>query len=237
MRPRGNTFLFAVFAVIGAALLILIFAGGDGMIGPFSDDQFARTVYLGLWGSVIAAGIVASRQRFGSLLVQAMIWIVVGLVLVIGYSYRFELGQVANRVGATIVPGMPISTTGKNGEIAVNIGRSGTHFETSGTVNGTAQDFIVDTGASAVVLTTDNARKAGYDVRTLDYSIPVTTANGTAMAARIPGVEISIGGITRNDVTTLVAPGSQLATNLLGMSFLGTLTSFEVRRDRLILRD
>ncbi len=90
---------------------------------------------------------------------------------------------------------------------------------------------------STIVLTETNARRAGFHPDELNFRIPVSTANGVAMAARISGVDISIGGIERRNLVALVARDSQIASNLLGMNFLDTLSSFEFQRDRMILRN
>jgi len=232
-----NPLPFIVFGILGAALVILVFNGNDGMIGPMSDEQFARTVYLGLLGAVLAAGLFASGQRFGKMARQAAVWLVVLVVLVIGYEYRFELQESAARVTSGLMPGTAITQTSADGDLSVTIQRRGRHFEAVGTVNGARQDFLVDTGASTIVLTEANARKAGIDPETLDYRIRVATANGTAMAARVSGLEVAIGGIVRPDMIALVAKDGQLASNLLGMNFLDTLRSYEVQRDRMILRN
>jgi aspartyl protease family protein len=232
-----NPFAFIVFGILGAALLILVFNGNDGTIGPMTDEQFARTVYLGLFGAVLAAGLLASGQRFGQMARQAGIWLAVLIVLVIGYEYRFELQESVARVSSGLMPGAAITQTSENGDLSVTIQRRGRHFETTGTVNGSPQEFLVDTGASTIVLTEANARKAGIDPETLDYRIPVATANGRTMAARISGIEIAIGGIVRPNMIALVAKDGQLSSNLLGMNFLDTLHSFEVQRDRMVLRN
>jgi aspartyl protease family protein len=232
-----NAFAFVIFGILGAALLILVFNGNDGTIGPMTDDQFAGTVYLGLLGTVIAAALFASGQRFGAMARQAGIWIAVLVMLVVGYEYRFELQETASRVTSGLMPGKPVTMEDVNGDLSVTVNRSGRHFEVLGTVNGERQPFMIDTGASTVVLTESNARKAGYDPDTLDFRIPVSTANGVTMAARISDVEIVIGGIGRQNMIALVARDNQLASNLLGMNFLDTLSSFEFQRDRMILRN
>ena len=231
-----NPFAFIIFGILGAGLLVLIFNGNDGIIGPMTDDQFAGTVYLGLLGAVLAAGLFATGQRFGDMARQAGLWLAILVMLVIGYEYRFELQETAARVTSGLMPGEPI-TQNANGALSVTINRRGRHFETTGTVNGTRQEFLVDTGASTVVLTEANARKAGVDPDALDYRIPVATANGMTMAARVSGIEIAIGGIVRPNMIALVAKDGQLSSNLLGMNFLDTLHSFEVQRDRMVLRN
>lgn len=228
---------FFVFGVLGAGLLVLVFNGNDGMIGPMTDNQFAGTVYLGLLATILAAGLFASGQRFGDMARQAAVWIIIVVVLVIGYEYRFELGETASRVTSGLLPGQAITSQNASGEVAVTINRRGRHFEAVGDVNGQKQRFLIDTGASTIVLTESNARLAGYQPDSLDFRIPVSTANGIAMAARVTGVNIAIGGIERRNMVALVARDSQIDSNLLGMNFLDTLSSFEFQRDRMVLRN
>lgn len=231
-----NFLAFLVFGVLGAGLIILLFNGGEG-IGPFSEEQFAHTLYLGVLGTVLAAGIFASGQRFGDIARQAGIWLALILMLVIGYEYRFELQETATRVTSSLLPGQPVSSTGADGVLSITLNRRGGHFVTSGKLNGATQRFIVDTGASTVVLTERAAVAAGADPQDLSFTIPVMTANGTALAARLTGIDIDIGGIVRSNMTVLVARNIQLNANLLGMNFLDTLSSYEVRRDRMVFYD
>ena len=232
-----NALAFLVFGVLGAGLLILLFNGNGGMIVPMTDDQFAGTIYLGLFATILAAGLFASGQRFGEMARQAGIWIAIIVMLVVGYEYRFELQETASRVTSGLLPGQAITSQDVNGDLSVTINRRSRHFEVVGAVNGDRQQFLVDTGASTIVLTETNARQAGYHPEDLDFRIPVSTANGIAMAARISGVDITIGGIERRGMIALVARDSQIQSNLLGMNFLDTLSSFEFQRDRMILRN
>ncbi|MCI5077323.1 TIGR02281 family clan AA aspartic protease [Oricola sp.] len=232
-----NILAFIVFGVLGASLLVLVFNGNDAMIGPMTDEQFAGTVYLGLLATVLAAGLFASGQRFGRMAQQAGIWIALLVILVVGYEYRFELQETASRVTSSLVPGQAVTTTSAEGDLSVTINRNGRHFEVVGSVNGARQPFMIDTGASTIVLTQSNARRAGYDPEGLSFQVPVATANGTTLAARISGVDITVGGIERQNMVALVARDDQLDTNLLGMNFLDTLSSFEFQRDRMILRN
>ena len=111
------------------------------------------------------------------------------------------------------------------------------HFGAEVVVDGVAIRAMVDTGASATVLTREDARLVGFDPERLNYSIPVSTANGIAQAARVTAGEISVGAISRRNVPVLVAADGALEESLLGMNFIGTLSGFDVRGDRMILRD
>jgi aspartyl protease family protein len=96
--------------------------------------------------------------------------------------------------------------------------------------------MVLDTGASAVVLTHEAARAAGLPLEVLKYSVNVDTANGLARAAPVTLDRVSIGGLTERSVPALVASPGALRTSLLGMTFLNRLESWEVRGDRLLLR-
>jgi aspartyl protease family protein len=111
------------------------------------------------------------------------------------------------------------------------------HFGIRGDVNGQPVNFIIDTGASSTVLTARDARHAGFDPDALNYQTPIQTANGTARAARVVADTVSVGTIERRRVPVFVVEDHLLSDSLLGMNFLGTLSSFEVRGDRMILRD
>ena len=96
--------------------------------------------------------------------------------------------------------------------------------------------MVLDTGASAVVLTQDAAKAAGLPLEVLNYSVNVDTANGRTRAAPVTLDRLSIGDITERSVPALVAQAGQLRTSLLGMTFLNRLESWEVRGDKLMMR-
>ena len=95
--------------------------------------------------------------------------------------------------------------------------------------------MIFDTGASAVVLTLKDARAAGIDTKELNFTIPVSTANGTGRAARVRLDRIEVGGIVREDVVAFVTEAKALETSLLGMTFLETLQRYSVTQNSLEL--
>ena len=113
----------------------------------------------------------------------------------------------------------------------------GGHFFTSADINGTAVTVLVDTGATAVALSFEDARSVGLRPGSLDYTIPVSTANGTTQAAAVRLDRIVIDGVEVEDVDGLVLPEGALEGTLLGMSFLGRLSSFRVEDGVLYLRN
>lgn len=120
--------------------------------------------------------------------------------------------------------------------VAITADRGG-QFLVSTLVDGVHVEMLADTGASAVALTDDDARRIGIDMSALDYSVRVKTANGMAMAAPVTLDEVSVGGITLRDVRGMVGQPGSLHISLLGMTFIGNVARFELRGDQLILSD
>ncbi|MFT3989616.1 TIGR02281 family clan AA aspartic protease [Aestuariivirga sp.] len=111
------------------------------------------------------------------------------------------------------------------------------HFVTRAEINGSDITVLVDTGASAVALSYEDAESAGLHPGNLDFNIPVQTANGTAKAASVKIDRIEIDGVKVEDVDGMVLPEGALHGTLLGMSFLSRLSSFKVEDGVLYLKD
>lgn len=232
---RGRL-LWIVLGLLGLGAIVLVARDLLSDTGSV-DDRLGQGIYLGILGLVIAAGIF-NRQRLGHTLRMLCLWALIILVLVAGYQYRYELQDVANRVTAGLVPGSPLSIMDANGGTTVMLDKlPNGHFEAETVVNGKTVRMMVDTGATTTVLTTRDAGRAGIDTSALNYQVPVSTANGQALAARIVLDDISVGAIARRKVPVLVASEGMLEQSLLGMNFIGTLSGFEIRGDRMILRD
>jgi aspartyl protease family protein len=228
-----RTLTWILLAVLAIALL-----AAAALHNPDLWRDYIPTNFDGIESKTMAlvlAGILALalfNQHFSKALKSAIIWALIALVLVIGYAYRFELRDVTQRILAELIPGRP-ATLGRTVEIARSAGGG---FSVSASVNGARIAMVLDTGASAVVLTQEAAKAAGLPLEVLNYSINVETANGRARAAPVTLDRVSIGGITERSVPALIAPPGQLRSNLLGMSFLNRLESWEVRGDRLLMR-
>ena len=107
------------------------------------------------------------------------------------------------------------------------------HFTIAGSVNGTPIRFLVDTGATLIVLTPSDARAAGIEPRDLVFDKVMYTANGTVPAAVTVLREVRVGRISLDEVRAAIVP--KAPGSVLGMSFLSRLKSFEMQRDRLTL--
>ena len=108
-------------------------------------------------------------------------------------------------------------------------------FWADATVNSGYVRFLIDTGASAVALTKLDAQKAGLRLHELTYDVPIRTAGGRNMAARVQLKSIAVGSITLRNIDALVVPEG-LDTSLLGMSYLGQLQKVEATPSAMLLR-
>jgi aspartyl protease family protein len=102
-------------------------------------------------------------------------------------------------------------------------------------INGVKAPMVIDTGATSVVLTWETARAAGLPLELLEYDVDVETAGGHTKAARLTLDRLAVGKLVERSVPALVVPRGQMKVNLLGMSFMDRLESWEVRADRLML--
>ncbi len=111
------------------------------------------------------------------------------------------------------------------------------HFNTQADINGRTIEVMIDTGATMVALTYEDAERAGISLRDQDFTRAVSTANGVARVAPVTLDRVSIGDITVRDVPAAVAERGRLKTSLLGMSFLSRLSRFDMRSGVLVLQE
>ena len=225
--------LWVLLAILTVLMFLLILKQDEGAIAGLSRLDISslgvKIVILVFLGALVLA---LFRERFSRALESALIWVVIALLLAVGYTYRFELREVADRVLAEFVPGHA-ATRGRTVEIARS---GGGNFSVVAQINNARVSMVLDTGASSVVLTQEAAKAAGLPLEVLSYTVVVETANGRTRAAPVTLDTVAIGGIVERAVPALIAQPGALRSNLLGMSFLTRLQGWEVRGDRLVLR-
>lgn len=189
-------------------------------------DSFdtARILYLSLLlGAIGFYYIVANRRNLGQLLRHAALWalIFIGALAAVGLwqDVRPRLAP------AQIIRG--------DGIIEVDRDQSG-HFSLTAMVNGAPIAFLVDTGASNVVLSLRDAERAGINVDDLTFTGRAQTANGTVRTAPVKIDTLSLGGIQDDRVRAYVTDGD-LFGSLLGMDYLRRYDRIEIKQDKLIL--
>ena len=128
----------------------------------------------------------------------------------------------------------PVATVVEDGAAQIVKGADG-HFWAEAKVDGRAVRFLIDTGATAVALSQTDAQRLGIDTKGLDYKYKVTTASGQTRAASVKLASVAVAGAQVRDVEALVIENG-LETSLLGMTYLGRLSSFQATPRALILR-
>ncbi len=221
---------FALFIAFGLAMIISF---GAGELVGLSQDQLGQIIMAVLVLILVASGTFGHRIRLVQMLNGIAIWSAMLFVVVGGYSYRGEISEISSRVWAELSPG--VAVVNQNEGTAVFQKGFGNTFRMGTQVNGTKITMIFDTGASAVVLTSSDARAAGIDISRLRFNIEVQTANGMGRAAGVTIDKIEVGGIIRQNIRAFVAEDGALKTSLLGMTFLQTLDNYTVSKDSLEL--
>jgi len=226
---RGPAWLWLAVAAIGLIAVVLSLNGR--FPGALEEqDALPRLIYLLSWLALAGAGVVlAVRREPLKQLRNAAIWLGIGLALVVGYSFKDELGS---RLLGELVPQRGIANP--DGSVSFRAGADG-HFHVEARINGTRLRLLVDTGASQVVLSPADARRLGFDLGSLDFRHLSETANGPVTGAPVTLREVAVGSVRLADVAASVN-GAVMSESLLGMSFLSRLSGFEVSGDRLTLR-
>lgn len=188
------------------------------------SDDLPRLIYLGLLLAVIAGYfLMENRKRLGKTAQQAAIW---GLIFLGAIAAAGLWGDIRRT-------SLPQEAVVRDGRLEVPVARDG-HFYLTAEVNGADVLFVVDTGATDIVLTERDARRAGFDPDTLNYFGVAMTANGQVSTAPVRIGRMILGDRTDTDVPAVVN-GGELDTSLLGMRYLSRY-ELTLTRDQLILR-
>ncbi len=232
-RPWVYGLIAAAAATVVVLLLIWRFpdavTGRDGQI-----DLVQSLLILLLVGS---SAVLYRGMSWGRAARMAAIWVVAFAVLITGYAFRHDMRSVWDRVAGAVVPHAPVA--GIDGGVVIHAGNHG-HFVVEAAVRGDGGTdarirFLVDTGASDVVLSPADARRIGLDPATLAFTRTYRTANGNVAGAPIRLNRLAIGSIVLDDVRASVN-SADMNRSLLGMSFLNRLSGYSVDGDRLIMR-
>lgn len=232
---NGRLFIIAI-GLVGLVAIILILRQTQNTLPSIGGDRFASMIYMGIWGTLIGSAVLSARQPLGHTLKQLVAWLAIFLIVMAAYTQRYELQDIASKITGGLVPGSPISSVNVDGRSQITLIRNNSgHFVAHGAVGSTPVTFLIDTGATDIVLANTDASDAGINTSTLHYNIPVSTANGMTTSARATINNISVGPIEYKNITVMIARKNDLRTSLLGMNFINRLRSFEIRGDRMIL--
>lgn len=187
-------------------------------------DTTARLIYLGLLVAAVGGWVIAEfRGRMGFALRTAMAWGMIFLGVMAGYGLWQEMRT-------EVIPRQAVLD---GGEITLPRAPDG-HYYLTLDIAGTPLRFMVDTGATNVVLSRDDARTLGFDPDTLMYLGEARTANGVVRTARVELQDVRLGPYADESLRAFVNDGD-MEGSLLGMDYLGRYR-IEIAGDRMVLR-
>ncbi len=241
------TVIAAILLALLAALLLTL---NNLFPSIMAQPENRMRVYATTGWLLLLVGSAATRFRSqpGTALRALSAWLLIGLALVWVYAYRFEAQQIGNRILGELAPSHGIETSvadneaadsgtesmsGGISEIRFALNQEG-HYQIDARVNGTYITFLVDTGASDVVLSPDDAQRIGLTDSQLHFTERASTANGIVYVAPVTLNNLTIGSIVMNRLPARVNQ-APMPYSLLGMSFLNQLRGWRVEQRTLIL--
>lgn len=199
------------------------------------SDQSVRLLYLTIL-LVLLVGSIGLRTRGAAKFRHLGVWILIAIGLVVAYAYRGQVLEFAAPVLGELTPSRAVEVTGTDGQQQLLIRRSNDgHFRVDAEANGADIRFLVDTGATATVLTVDDAERAGIDVGALAFNRPVQTANGMAYYASATLDDLTIGAHRLGSIAVGVMPEGAMNVSLLGMSTINRFSGWRVEGDQMVL--
>jgi aspartyl protease family protein len=221
---------FGLLIAIGVGVWALFHLFPEVSLSDVDTAWLIRLV--GILAVSASAIMSAPRMGFGQVARNIAIWVAIAAVAVIGYSFRDVLAPVGDRVAGEFLPSEPRAQGADT--VVLNETAAG-DYRATGEVNGVRVRFAVDTGASDIVLSPDDARRAGIDISGLTYDRETLTANGLGHTADITVGSLTLGPIQLANLRVSVNQ-APMESSLLGMAFLRRMKSFEVRDHRLYLK-
>ncbi|THH38448.1 TIGR02281 family clan AA aspartic protease [Aliishimia ponticola] len=189
-------------------------------MGGFETGHILSAVFLGFIALILLLSLGGQRLRAN--MQAAATWALIFLVTVAGFGIWDDIkGQQRQSVFTD------------QGRIELERHRDG-HYYITLDVNGAPVPFVVDTGASEIVLTMQDAQRAGLDLDELRFLGRASTANGEVRTAPVRLDEVAIGGIRDGDVTAFVNEG-EMSQSLLGMAYLNRWDRIEISDGTLVL--
>lgn len=225
--------VFIIFLLSGMALLVINRWVDQPLRWDTNSDDILYAVTMLMLLSYLLAGPLSrmTGEEARRTALHAVAWIGIFMVIAVGYSYRFELAGVRDRVLGTLIPGREIRSA--PGMTRFQISSNG-HFYIRARVNGTPVRFLVDTGATDIVFSPGDAERVGWALDELNYNRIYQTANGIGEGASVVVDEFRLGDLRLEEVRASVnrAPMSE---SLLGMAFFNRLRGYRVEEGTLTI--
>jgi aspartyl protease family protein len=197
-----------------------------------------------IWTLVVIAGYVGF-SHFATLYESGQRWAAQAGLLAAGEAERSRESPAAAFTAApvpakdlrgTIIGEALPRTRERKRQVSLEANAFG-HFHVHAEVSGKPVEFMTDTGATYVALSYETAIGLGFAPRDLRFTGRSATANGMARVAAVTLDALRVGDILMRDVQAVVAEPGRMSQNLLGMSFIGRLTGFELSGTRLVMTE
>jgi aspartyl protease family protein len=192
-----------------------------------TNDLMLGGVYLLMAIMLVLGALMARREPAAKLLTMALAWIAIFAAGFVLFTFRDNLGWVAQRLKAEAV-GTPVQ---QGQETRIPMAIDG-HFWVNARLNGRDVKFLVDSGATMTTVDRDTAKAAGIEISGQRDQF-VRTGNGIIRVASGRAAELTVGGITRHDMGLEIADNDDL--NVLGMNYLSSLSRWSVEGRWLVL--
>ena len=190
-----------------------------------SGDQFGSLIYLGLLVTVIAGWyLAANRRNLGRVAQHAAVWIFIFLGAIVAAGLWPEVRD-------TVAPRQTVMQDGTG--VVVPMSPDG-HFYLTLDLNGVPVRFVVDTGATDIVLSAGDAARIGIPTEALVFSGRALTANGEVATAPVRIETVALGPHVDTGLRAVVNRG-ELRESLLGMSYLRRFDRLEISGGRMVL--
>jgi aspartyl protease family protein len=221
---------YLLTALAVTVLFLLLFSQFPGALQDTGDQ--AHALQLAIIAIVVGAGYLFSHRHTAFQKLHYLLgWAVIFIVFLSLYSFREQFSAMGIRLTQDLYPSGVYE--GEGGALVLTQTSNG-HFYADINVNGSMIRFMVDTGASDITLSQEDAKRVGLTPEGLRYVRSYNTANGTVQGAPVVLDRMELGGLVFNDVPASVNRGA-MDGSLLGMRFLQMFHSFTVEGDKMVL--
>jgi aspartyl protease family protein len=223
---------FWLLVFLGATVA-LVFVLEQAFPGTLDDpDTRMELIYRVGWIALVGSSVLAfARANPRSALRYGAIWVAIFLGVAGLFSFKNDAAFIGQRIMGALSPTHGVAHD--DGTLSFDAGPDG-HFRIQARVNGGRVTFMVDTGATDVVLAPNDARRIGIDPASLVFDQFAETANGTVSGAAIRLDSLVVGSIEMNGLPATVN-GADMSESLLGMEFLNRLRGWRVENGVLTL--
>lgn len=192
-----------------------------------TENQGMNSLYLLLCLILVGSSLIGMRLPFGKVVKMTLAWVAIFGIAFTLFAFRGEFTTLGLKLRAEAT-GTP-TQSGEELRIAM---RDDGHFWVNASVNSEQALFLVDSGASITTISPDLATRAkvepGMRIAQVD------TANGEVQMRVATAAQFEVGQISRTDFTVHVSSADD--TNVLGMNFLSSLSSWRVEGNTLVLK-